>query len=476
MSIFQRSCGVFFACVAVCVVIGCGPRTSPTPLPYRAGAPNDARFLLTAATEARNIDLDEQPSTIDVLYATDRQPKAKNDRIVGYTDRRGLTMRFGVATVRFGSERTTASEAIDQLAHNKRPSLRVSKLHEFGEYWRTIPTADPRFQHLDPTPAIDDPIRSAEQEFIRELNARLGPSKHVLLYVPGFNTAFGAPVRYAAELAFYLAGDVTPVAFSWPARSNPLGYSKQVTSANVSVRALRELILLLATETDAERIDVLSFSAGAPVASDALHQLRIMHSTLTREQVRERLKIGLVIYAGADEDVDRFRNLYLDGFGDIARSIVLYTSDLDFGLLLSEWFVRGSKRLGRIGHDLTESERSMLRSHHGTTQVIDVSYAQRRAGAGDIFSHSYWFGNAWVSTDVLAQIRHELRPGERGLIQVTRDDDGGLLDPVWIFPRDYDDRVIEIFAELERGAASSGTAASDGAESTVNADRLPGHP
>ena len=54
-------------------------------------------------------------------------------------------------------------------------------------------------------------------------------------------------------------------------------------------------------------------------------------------------------------------------------------------------------------------------------------------------THGYWFGNAWVSSDVLAQLRFGLGPAERGLV---REEPG---DGIWRFPDDYPDRVDAAF-------------------------------
>jgi hypothetical protein len=78
----------------------------------------------------------------------------------------------------------------DRLARNNSPTIRIANVSEIGEYWRTIPPSDPRFDQITTEPNVDDPIRAPEQTFISELNSRLAGSKRVLLYVPGYNTPF----------------------------------------------------------------------------------------------------------------------------------------------------------------------------------------------------------------------------------------------------------------------------------------------
>ena len=447
------SCTV--AAIVTAATVGCGARTMPTPLVFRAGASSDARTVLTDVS--RDLDLSATQATGDVLYATDRRPKMRGDEVRGYGAARGITMRFGLATVRLGRSGSTVDEVTQAIAENDRLRLSIERMTEFGEYWRTIPVSDDRYPGRGVEPPADDPIRDAERRFVGEIDTRLAGARRVLIYVPGFNTSFESLVYYAAEFAFYLHGNAVPIAFSWPARSTPLGYPKQVTNATVSVRALRELILLIANESDAERIDILSYSAGAPIVSDALHQLRLMHADLDRDELRERLRIGVVIFAGADEDLDRFRNFYLDGFEDVAERVTLYSSRRDIGLTLSQLFVRGSPRLGKVAGDLAPSEQVLLSDFGSTTDVIDVGYAQRRAGGGDIFSHGYWFGNPWVSSDVIAQLRFQEPPPPhaRGLNRLSehRED----RSPVWRFPDDYPQQIDEVFSSAPLAPARPST-------------------
>ena len=447
---------------------GCAARSSPTPLPYRAGAPLD---LSSPPTQRANgvtdrvadrvagrvaDQTDTRPAEVSVLYATNRRPKGNN----GYSAKRGITTRLGIAEVRFGNPNQTAGDVARQLAKNKRPKVTVTALREFGEHWRSIPLSDPRFLELPGAPGgerreIDDhhPLAQPETLFIQELNRRVAGGRRILLYVPGFNTSFEAPLHLGAELGLYLRGESVPVVFSWPARSSPLGYSKQLTTADASVRALRNFIELLIEQTDAEAIDVLSYSAGAPMVSDALMQLRLKHNDLRGTDLHERLRIGSIIYAGADEDIDRFRAMYLDGFADVAERITLYSSRRDAGLVLSEFLVRGSKRLGRLSENLTPSERVLLSSLGNNTDIIDVSQAQGRAGGGDIFSHAYWYGNPWVSTDLIASIRSDRTPGQRGLQRRPAPNNADEpQDPVWRFPRDYPQRVRAMFSQQRSNA------------------------
>ena len=405
----------------VLTATGCAHRIMPTPISLRGS----------------HAPLPNARPVIEVFYATDRKPTRSNSPHRAYSNDRSLSLRLGIAQLRLGRFASTPDSLAAQLRRNERPTLALRDLNEIGELGSTLPITDPRGFNRVITGEPDAESARAERAFIERINQQLGPGGRVLVYVPGFNTSFEDAVLLVGELGLFLEEGVVPIAFSWPARANFFGYTKQLTNAEVSTRSLRELLTFLADHTEAERIDVMSYSAGATMVTNALHQLRLMHQDLEGPALRERLKIGTVIYAGADEDTDRFRTLYLDDFGAVAENITLYSSSLDVGLLISRFVARGSPRLGRAVSGLTEFERELLKSD-ARTSFVDVTYAQQRAGGGGFWSHAYWFGNPWVSNDVITQLRPggTPSPAERGLELL---EDAG----VWRFPKDYRDRATQ---------------------------------
>jgi esterase/lipase superfamily enzyme len=206
----------------------------------------------------------------------------------------------------------------------------------------------------------------------------------------------------------------------------------------VSERNLREFLIFLAEETNAERIHLISYSAGAPIVTNALLHLRLLHASSTLEEIRTEVRLGHVIYAGADQDLDYFRNLYLDQFDDIAETITVYTSREDTGLVLSRLFTTGTARLGRAMEDLTENDLEALRQ--GTvTSFVDVTDATRAAGGGDLWAHGYWYLNPWVNMDVISFLAHDLTPVDRALVR----EEG---EAIWSFPKDYPQRIREVWS------------------------------
>lgn len=410
------------SCLPLLLLAGCATKMMPAPEIHRvrgfdvfAGVPGEARR-----------------TTLEILYATDRAPTGDDPEHARYGSDRGGPLRLGRATVHLGARGGSWERLVADAQAGRRPPISIGSVEEYGSLWTTIPIDDPDFEAAWTSTTADDAARDASRRFAEEIDEALDRSawKEIVVYVPGFNTEFETPVRMIAQLGHFMARDGVFIAYSWPSRAHPFAYSKDRTNAAGSVRSLREFLRFLAEETRAETIHLLSYSAGAPLVSDALLQLRLMHAGEAPDEIRAALRIGNVVYAGSDEDLACFRNLFLDGVQDAVERITVYTSENDAGLALSTLFVTGSTRLGRPASGLSETDRTALRES-SRVALINVDRAKLRAGSADFFGHGYWFGNAWVSSDLILLMRG-YAPADRGL---AWNEDGAC----WEFPRSYDD-------------------------------------
>jgi esterase/lipase superfamily enzyme len=400
----------------------------PTPVAYREGR----------VDPFADIAPHNQTTTVQILYATDRKRSTSTNKQTPYGAKRDTALNLGVATVQIGSKDATWEQVERASRTKKRPPMRIVETEQFGPLWTTISAAQPeaRAEAVAST-SPDDPIREPARRFVDEVNARLASAgtNDIVVYVHGFNTPFAAPIHMMAQFEHYMAHDVVCIAYSWPSRATPIGYSTQLFKAGTTIRKLRELLILLAEHTDVDRIHLVSYSAGAPILAETLLQLRLIHADTPPDEIRERTRIGTVVFAGADEDVEYIRGLALDKVGEIFDSVTIYMSRTDAAMVLSRTFTTGTARLGRALNELNEAELEAVRAQD-KLQVVDVTRAVNIAGGGDIWSHAYWYLNPWVSTDVIAQFRYRLPPEERAL---QREQD----QAVWEFPKDYPEQIVE---------------------------------
>jgi hypothetical protein len=84
-------------------------------------------------------------------------------------------------------------------------------------------------------------------------------------------------------------------------------------------------------------------------------------------------------------------------------------------------------------------------------------------------SHSFWYDNPWVSSDVIIKLLFHLPPAARGLEPVR----GQRGFPYWRFPADYDRRVTEVIRQLRFERPGSNLDASGDAEPLSHPRSLP---
>ncbi|MHC4932708.1 MAG: alpha/beta hydrolase, partial [Planctomycetota bacterium] len=334
---------------------GCFSSRMQTPIVYQGGAVDPYAQLAP----------DERTTSVEVFFATDRNAVESEAPEGRYGSKRGQVLRLGTVTARVGAEDMQWDELHRKTLASEDLSVSLLKVEEFGRLWTTIPGTDrENFKKARASTSMDDPIRAPARAFARAIDAQLERKemKEILVFVPGYNTTFAKTITMVSQLHHYAGREGVMIAFPWPAGGSVFAYVKDHGSGQISSRGLRELLVFLAQETSARRINLLAYSAGAPVLSSALLQLRLMHAADSVEAMRASSKLGTVIYSSADEDVMHFRNLFLDDIGDIYEYIQLYVSPNDSSLSMAKTFYHGYDRLGRAGDVLTDTDKEALRS------------------------------------------------------------------------------------------------------------------
>jgi len=304
---------------------------------------------------------------VPVFVASTRTPSGRDDPGRFYSGDRSKEVRLGRATVAIGPGMTWEELAEESSAakRTRNPKVRVTGYEEFGPLWTTAAPKGYGLTRDWDGAGID---RDPSERFAEAINGALDDStlKQVRVYVHGFNTKFEGHLELAAETFHYLARDGAIISFDWPSRGSLLAYQ---ADAEVGERQLRKLLEFLASDTDAQQINILAHSAGNPVVVEALRQLSLMHWNLDAAEAHRITKIGRVVLAAPD-------------------------MDLDMGLSSA---IFKDVRVGRSIGTLEPEERASIIDRG--LQWIDATGAQRRAGS--FLGHSYYHQNPLVSSDVL---------------------------------------------------------------------------
>ena len=355
------------------------------------------------------IPKDVSPPVFDVYYATDREPvEMAPFHPAFYGNERSRSLSLGIANVRLGSGEMKWPEIRKISLMEKRPKAiplnieRIETLHKIGSAEKTLKAS------LDKGIQTHDP-------FIARINHRLSNSdtKSIFIFVPGFKVDFTYPVLVAAELWYYMGCPGAFIAYSWPSKQRLRDYFSDIETAAFTAQHFRMLLLYLADRTEAENIHILSYSAGARIVSQALHELRLMAYGIRVSRLKKILKIGQVIFTAPDIDLMLFASRYRDGFDDIAENITIYTNANDNAL---NWALRffGWPRLGAPGELGLTPEKIRSLEDVGKTVIIDVAEAENSASGN---GHGYFIKSPWVSSDILLILRYGLEVSERGLLK-----------------------------------------------------------
>lgn len=372
-----------------------------------------------------------------IFVASGRAPSGDPSPALYYSSQRSREVRLGVATLRFGSDHSW-EELVEESRRERRrdnPQIRLVAFEEFGPLWSTVWPPDARFVPNWQAPGVD---REPATRFVGMIEQMLDESRkrQITIFVHGFNTQFAGNLEIAAEFWHFMVRDDVFISFNWPSRGNMFSYQVDKANAEFAVRQFRRLLEFLAQETSVSRINIIAHSAGNPVVAEALRQLSLMHHNLPNDEARRVTKIGRVVLAAPDMDLDAALSANVDGAGRLSEGVAVYASTKDRALAFSG-NIFGNIRLGRSIGRLTPKERDALIAN--SLQWIDVTEAQRRHSS--FLGHSYFHANPWISSDIMLFLRLGATPEERGLV---RDPATGFL----VFPRDYRERLPEIVESL----------------------------
>ncbi len=422
-----KSIVVVVVAAVVLILAGCQTHLMTTPAVVSAGHIDPFGHVVP---EYRN-------SEAPVFVASARTTSGRNFPAHFYTTDRSRMVRVGLATVEIGAGMTWEELVRESLAakRDRNPKITLTAYEEYGPLWSTAWPPDIRFYRDWDAPGVD---RGPADRFVEAIEQELARTRRwqITIYVHGFATTFSKNLERASEFWHYMSRDGVMVSFDWPSKGSLFSYEVDKANANFAIRQFRELLEFLAANTSAERINIIAHSAGSPIAVEALRQLSLMHYDLDDEEAQRRSKIGRVVLAAPDIDLDTAFSAGVDGAGRVTQGVLIYASRRDKALGFSGG-IFGDVRLGNSIGRLTEDEREALISTDA--QWIDATAAQQHSST--FLGHSYFHDNPWVSSDLMLFVRLGATAEERGLV---RDMGTGFLT----FPDDYEEQLPQIVERL----------------------------
>ena len=412
-----------------------------------------ALYYKSAVDPYEHLDEVHRTTTVSVFYATNRMSR-QSDALNELPYGNGISdeLSLGQATVRFGDEAFSWEDLYRASVSPTREAdvpLTLLESHENT----TLQIGNALLQK-------DHQLTPELQGWADAINAQLAivADPEIMLYVHGTKVDFLNSVAMTAEIDHFAGRDFVGIAFAWPSHQNILYYLSRtdVRRALASSEALQVLLKFLAEYTTAERINVLSYSAGARVVSKALDDLHSAHSQLDTRALRNKFRIGDVVFAAADVPVETFIER-LPGISGLAEDVAVMVSDHDPALSAAERFMGHGLRAGTEA--AADAEESLVRSLGITNfHVVDVSLDQQNRGF-DIIGHHYWYRHPWASSDIILLMRTDLTPPRRGL---SRSEFGG----VYYLSDEYPDKVRNA-ALKELGGMWSGDSSPPGTSSSL---------
>jgi esterase/lipase superfamily enzyme len=365
---------------------------------------------------------------IGLFYATNREARGTRENRE-YARRPGDSLNVGTITIRIGDDATTWDRILE---------------------WSTRPSEGPRpYLHLE---AVDeqaailaDGVQPPDAKaWFAAIDAALANSRDrdIIVYVHGANTNVERAAGQAAQLHHFTGRTSIVLLFAWPTAENFLLYFRDMLTAAQSAPQLARLIELLSQHTAAEHIHVFTYSAGGTVGSMAL---AIVGRDAEAPGAAPPEWLGEVYHAAPDADFRAFVDDLRHYAGDAER-ITVAVNMSDSALRLSGKINRGS-RAGRP--DMRELSPEATASLLSATKTYGLELLRVRPenipGLSN-WSHTFWYDDPWVSSDVLITLLYHLSPKDRGLSE----GDTSFGARYWSFTPDHPSRLIRVIDRLRR--------------------------
>ena len=418
MTTFDR-CRQCFLFALVLLLTGCaaGPRLMmPTPSVHLE-AESDMYADLPPPLKTTEVRL---------FYVTDRAPEQDEKGSLRYGHGRSASVAFGTTVVDLGVD-ITWEELVEASRTQRRLKPVELEVREVTEIVRGPNTPLP-YAWVGGK-AVQEPTLLAQREAAAEAfrgslakQLALTPRKEVFLYVHGYHNSFDDAAYALAELWHFLGRTGVPVIYTWPAGyPGVFGYTYDRESSLFTIYHLREVLGLLASFPEVEKIHLIAHSRGTDVAVSAVRELTLLARGAGIDP-RQKYKIHNLVLAAPDLDVQvATQRIAGDMLVLSANRFTVYTSPADKAIgVASKMFQSPRGRVGTLGlGDVDEAMKGIMeygRQHDPANFAIvnfagasDAGHSER-----DRYGHSYFRDAPTVSSDLVLMLRDDLDPGSPG--------------------------------------------------------------
>lgn len=362
---------------------------------------------------------DLQSTQVPVFYITDRMPERDEKGKLGYGYERSASLGFGRALVSLGDE--ISWEELKQASRtNKRLKPVHLKMLDVTEIVRG-PNSPIPYREIDGR-FVEEPDLLAKREeagatfrssIVKQLE--LTSRKEVFIFVHGFHNSFEDAAFITAELWHFLGRIGVPIAYTWPAGHPGLfGYTYDRESSEFTIYHLRQVLALIASFPEVERINLIGHSRGTDVVVSALRELTIAARAKGLDP-RKVYKIHNLVIAAPDLDLQvATQRIGGDKLAYSANRVTVYTSPKDKAIGFSaKIFDSPRGRLGTFGIDnVPVTAEGMMEYGRANFAVINFSGKKDEGGGG--IDHSYFRKVPSVSSDLILMLRDDLEAGSPG--------------------------------------------------------------
>jgi esterase/lipase superfamily enzyme len=382
--------------------------------------PNEAIGTDTSAYE--NLHPELQSTRVPLFYVTDRKPERDENGKLEYGYKRSNSLAFGKTVVDLG-EALSWEDLLAASRTQKRLKKVPLKRRELIEIVRG-PNAPIPYTEIDGK-IVEDPeylarriaaIEVFREEIVKQLAKT--PRKEIFIYVHGFHNDFNDGAFAMAELWHFIGRIGVPLVYSWPAGHPGLfGYTYDRESSEFTVFHFRQMVELIATFPEVEKINIIAHSRGTDVAVTGLRELTIA-ARARGENPREKYKLHNLVLAAPDLDSQVANQRMIgDHMAWSADRLTIYTSPADRAIGWSnKLFDSPRGRVGNVSPEtLTAESRAVLARGNSNLNFINFqSTTDKSDSNADSFGHSYFRNAPTVSSDLVLMLRDDLDPGPPG--------------------------------------------------------------